>query len=239
MRILFILLSTFFSISISAQMSTTVDDANAKSRILNGSFTAISVSDGISLYLTAGAEESLAVSFADEKYEAKFKTEVEGGVLKIYYDNNGVNYSDNNRRKLKAYVSFKTLEKLTASGGATVKLPSTISIDNLVMKFTSGSLFDGSIKAKEITIEQNSGSQMTMDGSSGKIKIDASSGAIFKGYEFSTDYCDAKASSGGEVRISVEKELSAHASSGGGIHYKGAGVIKDININSGGTLKKA
>ncbi|MEO6668244.1 MAG: head GIN domain-containing protein [Ferruginibacter sp.] len=238
MKILFILLTTVLSLSAFAQKSSTLVDPNAKPRSLNGSFTAITVTDGIDLYLTAGTEESLAVSFADEKYEEKFKTEVEDGVLKIYFDNRGINYSDNNRRKLKAYVSFKTLEKLTASGGANVKLPTAISVNNFEMKFTSGSLFEGEVKAKEITLDQSSGSVVTISGSSDKITIEASSGAILKGYAFTTDYCNAKTSSGGEVRISVGKELSAKAHSGGGIHYKGTAIIKDIDISSGGVVKK-
>ena len=238
MKILFSLLTFVLGLSTSAQKSAFIDDPNAKPRILNGSFTAITVSDGIELFLTAGTEESLAVSFADGKFEEKFKTEVENGVLKIYYDNRGINYSDNNRRKLKAYVSFKTLEQLNASGGASVRLPNAISVDNFEMKFTSGAIFDGEVKGKEITLDQNSGSVVTMRGSAEKIVVEASSAAIFKGYEFATNYCDAKTSSAAEIRISVGKELSAKASSGGGIHYKGTAVIKDINISSGGIVKK-
>lgn len=239
MKFLSILLLTVFSIGIAAAQPAIVNDANAKIRQLNGSFTAISVTDGIALYLTAGTEESLAVSSSDEKYDEKFKTEIENGVLKIYYDNKGLNWSDNNKRKLKAYVSFKTLEKLTASGGALVNLPSPVTLNNLEMKFTSGSLFEGVVKAKEITVDQNSGSAINMTGNAEKIKIDVSSGATFRGYDFKVDYCDAKASSGGGIRISIEKELSAKANSGGGIHYKGAAIIKDIDINSGGIVKKA
>lgn len=238
MKILLALLCSAFSFSVFAQ-NTTVDDPNAKVRELSGSFSAITVSDGIALILTSGTQESLAVSFSDEKYESKFKTEVEDGVLKIYFDNKGINYNDNKRRQLKAYVSFKTLEKLTASGGASVKLPLAVSVGNIEMKFSSGSLFEGEIKAKELDLDQSSGSVVTMSGSAEKIELKASSGAIFKGYDFTTDYCEAKASSGGEVRISVGKELSATASSGGGIHYKGSGVIKDVNISSGGVVKKA
>lgn len=239
MKTLFILLSAVLSFGAVAQKSTTVDDPNAKTRTLNASFNAITVSDGISLILTAGTEESVAVSFADEKYEAKFKTEVEDGVLKIYFDNKGISYNDNKRRQLKAYVSFKSLEKLSASGGASVKLPVAITLESLEMKFTSGSLFEGAVKAKTITLDQSSGSAITMSGSAEKFEIENGSGAIFKGYDFTTDYCDAAASSGGEIRISVGKELSAKAHSGGSIHYKGTAVVKDIDINSGGTVKKA
>lgn len=238
MKILFILLSAVFSTAAFAQEKTMINDADAKPRSLNASFSAISVSDGIELYLTQG-DESIAVSYGEEKYAERFKTIVEGSVLKIYYDNKGVNWSDNSRRKLKAYVSFKSLEKLTASGGADVRLPATINVNNLDMKFTSGAYFKGSIKANEITLDQNSGSDINLSGSAEKISVDVSSGASFKGYEFSVAYCDAKATSGGGVKISVEKELSAKANSGGGIHYKGSAVIKDIDISSGGIVKKA
>lgn len=239
MKILFVLLSTLFSYSVFAQDAKTVDDPNAKPRTLNGSFSAITVSDGIELYLTAGTEESLAVSFADEKYESKFITEVVDGVLKIYFDNKGINYNDNKRRQLKAYVSFKNLEKLQASGGANVKLPVAVTLNSLDLQFTSGALFTGEVKAKEISVDQNSGAVITLSGNAGKLGVEASSGAIFKGYDFTSDVCNARASSGGEVRISVDKELSAKASSGGSIHYKGTAVIKDINISSGGAVKKA
>ncbi len=239
MKFLFILLSTVFSTTLLAQENTVINDADAKIRILNASFSAISVSDGIELYLTQGQDESLAVSYSDEKYAERFKTIVEDNVLKIYYDSKGINWSDNNRKRLKAYVSFKTLEKLMASGGADVKLPAAINVNNLDMKFTSGAYFKGNIKATKITVDQNSGSDMNISGSADKVTIDVSSGASFKGYEFAVDYCEAKASSGGGVRISVQKELSAKANSGGGIHYKGSAVIRDIDISSGGIVKKA
>ena len=239
MKFLFILLSTVFSTALLAQENTVINDADAKTRTLNASFSAISVSDGIELYLTQGQNESLAVSYGDEKYADRFKTIVEDNVLKIYYDSKGVNWSDNNRRRLKAYVSFKTLEKLMASGGADVKLPAAINVNNLDMKFTSGAYFKGNIKAKAITVDQNSGSDLNISGSADKVTIDVSSGASFKGFEFAVDFCEAKATSGAGVRISVQKELSAKANSGGGIHYKGTAVIKDIDISSGGIVKKA
>ena len=239
MKFLFILVSAIFSTAAFAQEKTVINDTNAKARILNASFSAVSVSDGIELYLTQGTEESLAVSYSDEKYAEHFKTIVENNVLNIYYDNKGINWNDNNRRKLKAYVSFKSLEKLTASAGANVKLQAVINVNNLDMKFTSGSYFKGNIKAKEITVDQNSGSDLNLSGSAEKLTAAVSSGASFKGFDFTVDYCEAKASSGGAVHISVQKELSAKANSGGGIHYKGSAVIRDIDISSGGIVKKA
>jgi lipopolysaccharide export system protein LptC len=239
MKKLFLSLVTLITVAAFAQEKTVIADANAQKRTLNASFTGISVSDGVDLYLTQGNEESVAVSASEEKYAERFKTEVENGTLKIYFDNKGLNWAVNDKRKLKAYVSFKTLEKLHASGGADVKIQGGLNAANLDIKFTSGSAFTGKLTAKELTVEQNSGSAINMSGSADKIKIDISSGAVFKGYDLAVEYCDAKASSGGGIRITINKELSAKATSGGGVKYKGDGVIKDINVNSGGSVKKA
>lgn len=239
MKKLFLSFITFLSLVAFAQDNKVITDANATVRTLNGPFTAISVSSGIDLYLTQGNEESLAISASEEKYMTRFKTEVVNGTLKIYYDNNGVTWTSHENRKLKAYVSFKTLEKLHGSAGSEVTVKGSITAGNLEMKFSSGSAFNGQVTAKELTVEQNSGSGMHISGKAEKMTIDVSSGADFKGYDLTVDYCDAKASSGGAVHITINKELSAKANSGGGIRYKGTALIRDININSGGLVKKS
>ena len=238
MKQIILSLFTLCSLATFAQENTVVQDANAVKRTLTASFSAISVSDGVDLFLTQGSEESLAVSASDEKYLERFKTEVENGVLKIYYDTKGINLGINGKKKLKAWVSFKTLEKITASSGADVTAKSDIAVNSLTMKFSSGSHFVGKVNTKELAVDQNSGSGITISGKSEKIRVEGSSGSIFKGYELAVDYCDAKASSGAGVHITINKELSAKANSGGGIRYKGDALIREININSGGIVKK-
>jgi len=217
----------------------TLNDANAEKRTLTARFNAISVSDGIELLLTQGNEESVAVSASEAKYMERFKTEVIDGTLKIYYDRKTMVWNGNEKKRLRAYVSFKTLERLKASSGSNVKAKSVLSVDKLHLSFTSGSLFSGELNAGDVEVSQNSGSEINASGKATSLKVDLSSGAMFKGFDLSADFCDAKASSGGEVRINVNKELSAKANSGGGIKYKGAAVLKDINVNSGGSVKKS
>jgi hypothetical protein len=239
MKQLFISLLTLISVSTFAQDKTVVNDANAEKRTLSSGFSAISVSDGVDLYLTQGNEESIAVSASDPKYMERFKTEVENGTLKIYYDSKGISWIGGKKGKLKAYVSFKTLEKIHASSGSDVIVKGSLNVDRLECTFTSGSHFGGQVNIVQLTVSQNSGSAFDITGKTDKLQVDVSSGAIFKGYELAVDFCDAKATSGGSVRINVNKELNAKANSGGGIRYKGNAVIKDLNVNSGGLVKKA
>lgn len=238
MKKLLLSLFTIASLQLFAQ-DVVVNDANAEKRTLSASFTAISISDGIELYLTQGSTESVAVSASDQKYMERFKTEVVDGTLKIYYDNKTMIWNSNEKRKLRAYVSFKNLEMLKASSGSNVTTKSILTLDNLNMNFTSGAQFNGEINITNLEVSQNSGSEINTTGKAENLKTDLSSGAMFKGYDLSVNFCEAKASSGAEVRITVNKELAAKANSGGSIKYKGEGVVKDINVNSGGSVKKA
>lgn len=236
-KLLFSLIA-FLSLTAFAQETKVINDANATQRTLNGSFTAISVSSGIDLYLTQGNEESLAVSVSDQKHLDRLKTEVVNGTLKIYYDNKGITWKSDNR-KLKAYVSFKTLEKLNVSAGSEVSVNGSIQVDKLDLIVSSGSDFKGAINVKELTADVSSGADVKISGKADKLTVDVSSGAQFKGYDFVVDYCNASASSGAAVHVTINKELSAKASSGADIRYKGTALIRDIKISGGGAVKKA
>lgn len=238
MKRIFVLLLVVLSLPAFAQKDAVINDPNAEKRSLAESFSSISVTDGVDLYLTQGGGESIAISASDPKYLERYKTEVRNGILKIYYDNKGINWTGNERRKLKAYVSFKTLKQLNASGGARVTMKSVLKADKMQYTFTSGSKFTGEVNIDQLDVVENSGALVEIDGKAGKLDIEASSGAMFKGYELLSDYCDVKASSGGSVKINVNKELNVKARSGGGIHYKGNGVVREMNVNSGGIVKK-
>jgi len=239
MKLIFIAICSMFSMLVTAQSTVEINDPNAKQRELKSSFSGISVSDGIILYLTQGVSETIAISSSDAKFEERFKTEIVDGVLKIYFDNKGFDWNLNGKRKLKAYVSFKTINKLNASGGSQVIVPGTIRAEEIEMNFSSGTTFTGKINASVIISKQSSGSSMEISGMVKKITLEATSGAMFKGFDLVTDYCSAKATSGGAIRISINKELDAKANSGGAIRYKGEAVIKEVNVNSGGIVKRA
>jgi len=238
MKKLLLSLSCFLSVCAFAQDTKIINDANAVVRNVGGSFTSISVSSGIDLYLTQGNEEAVAVSASDQKHLDRIKTEVVSGRLKIYYDNKGITWKSDNR-KLKAYVSFKTLEKLTVSAGAEATVNGRISTDKLDLNVSSGADFKGDISAKELTAEVSSGAAVKISGLADKLIVEASSGADFRGYEFAVDYCDAAASSGASVHVTINKELSAKASGGGGIKYKGTALIRDLKTSGGGSVKKS
>ena len=89
-----------------------------------------------------------------------------------------------------------------------------------------------------MTVKQSSGAQTTISGKAPTVSVEASSGSSFDGYELDSEHCEARASSGASVQVTVQKDLNASASSGGQIHYRGNGMISSVAAHSGGEVNK-
>ena len=197
----------------------TINDANAEVRLAKD-FHAIEVSSAFDVYLTQSNEESVAVSASEVKYRDKIKVEVRGGVLVIRYDNQGKWNTGN--KKLKAYISFKDINKLEVSGACDVYIVDNWKADNLKIDLSGASNLKGKIDGQKLMVDLSGASDMTLSGTMGQLNIEASGASGFKGYDMVVDYCDAKASGASDIKITVNKELSAEASGASDVNYKGS-----------------
>ena len=222
-------------ITIAALGQKTINDPNAQKRQVP-SFTGIEVGGGIDLYLSQG-EEAVAVSAPEAKHRDKIITEVRNGVLHIWYDANFHFNADWGNRKLKAYVSFKNLDQLEGSGGSDIKVEGTITVSKLSLHVSGGSDFDGKVNINDLKVDASGGSDVNIAGTAKALTVDASGGSDFKGYELVTDNTTVDASGGSDIYITVNKELNATSSGGSDIHYKGNGLIRNIN-GSSSNIKK-
>jgi hypothetical protein len=223
------------SFAMAAFSQKTINDPNAQKRQVP-SFTGIEVGGGIDLYLSQGTE-AVAVSASEIKYRDNIKTEVKNGVLHIYYDANSNFHVEWGNRKLKAYVSFKNLDQLEGSGGSDIKVDGTITVPTLSLHVSGGSDFDGKVNINDLKVDASGGSDVDISGTAKELNVEASGGSDFKGYELITDNTTVDASGGSDIYITVNKELNATSSGGSDIHYKGNGLIRNIN-GSSSNIKK-
>lgn len=215
---------------------TIVNDANAEVRTISSSFDKIVVSGGIDLYLSQYDKESLAVSASSTEYKQNIKTLVDNNTLKIYYD--GSRGWNTGNKQLRVYVSFKTLEKLTSSGGVDVQTTGTISVPALDISMSGASEFTGAVKVENLTIHLSGASDIKISGSATIVSIQSSGASDVKGYELVTEVCNAKASGASDINITVNKELNANASGASDIYYKGTAVIKDMHSGGASSIVK-
>jgi hypothetical protein len=214
---------------------TIIRDPNAVLRPVKG-YHGIEVSSAIDLYLSHGEEETVAVSAREVKWRDRIVTEVVDGILRIRLDTRGWSMGN---YKLKAYVSFTTLDKIGASGASNVYVDGVISGNSLAIHLSGASDFKGAIKVNEFHLAQSGASDARITGVvNGLTTIQSSGASDVKGYDLATDQCDAHASGASDINITVNKELNASASGASSIHYKGDAVIRESHSSGASNVSR-
>ncbi|MBI5856907.1 MAG: DUF2807 domain-containing protein [Sphingobacteriales bacterium] len=216
----------------------TFNDPNAEIRNVSG-FHGIDVSTGITLYLSEGNAEEVAVSASKTEYRDKIVTRVENGILKIHYETKSGSINKRYESKdMKAYVSYKMLDHLDVNTGAEVEISGVLKSSSLELKANTGGLVNGKVDINDMKVSQNTGSKITLSGKADKLEIDSDTGSKFMGEELSTQSCSVSASTGAKIWITAEKELKAKASTGGTVKYKGTASVSEVKVNTGGSVSK-
>jgi ribosomal protein S6E (S10) len=232
----YLLLSLAGLLSLAAFSQKTIHDANAEARSV-GKFSAISVSGGIDVYLTNG-EDAVAVSARDKETASKIRTVVENGVLKISFDWKE-NMSFSGSKNLKAYVSFREISKLSASGGSDVNLDGNIKAKEFSLSISGGSDFKGSIDVDDLKVDASGGSDIEIKGRADDVKIDVSGGSDFDGFGLTSNNAKVDASGGSDVNITVNKELRANASGASDVYMRGSGTIVEKRASGSSDIRKS
>ena len=214
-----------------------VYDANAEVRKVDA-FKGVSAGGGITVYLSQGTEQAVAVSADDPKYVSKIKTDVKNGVLRIYIDAAMWNNWSWGNKKIKAYVTVTELNSLEFSGGSIGKVVDPITVNDLTAECHGGSIITGEFKGNNLNLDLSGGSIANLQGAFASASVDASGGAILNGFDATVESCTADASGGSIININVNKELSADASGGSIVNYKGSGIIKKVDTSGGSTIRK-
>lgn len=221
-----------------------------------GEFTGIQVSAGVNVVYKQESSTSVKV-IADADKLQYIVTRVENGILKVYIDNKGV--KSLRFKNLSVNVSSPRMDNIQVSSGSNFSVVNSINESNMNIEATSGSNIKGSFSiSNTINVSVNSGSNIKAtvnsgtfifkgtSGSSAKFEghsdsgtFEISSGALCKAEDLNVNVATVESSSGGSISLGVKGKLSANASSGGLIKYKGNPEIESkIGKNSSGSLQQ-
>ncbi|MEQ8239554.1 MAG: head GIN domain-containing protein [Cyclobacteriaceae bacterium] len=217
------------------------------------SFSEVSTQESIDVIIKKGNENSAKI-IARGIDESEVITRVSGDKLKIELEDNNYRNVD-----VQVIVTFRgTLEALYASSSGSISVEDPI-VNNTFFKLdvsssgeidleslTSPSIdmeasSSGDIKAridtKRLTAKASSSGEIDIRGKAVKTEIKVSSSGDFEGEYFQTIEADVSASSGGSIKLEVQEEIKARASSGGSIRYSGDPKFVDSSTSSGGSIR--
>ncbi len=215
---------------------TIISDANAESRLVTA-FNSITVSGGIDLYLLQGDEDGVAVSAAEASMTKHMLTTVSGNELTISFRAKGVRYRSSGKKMI-AYISFKNLQKITASGSSDIYVNGIITGEELAIRLSGASDFKGEVHVERLVIDQSGASDVRISGKATSLQAGASGASDLKGYELVTAQCTAQASGASGIQVTVSDEMNASASGASSIYYKGDAQLKSSHTSGASNVGK-
>lgn len=224
-------------IMLTASMNSASTDDWKKDRTVSG-FTGLSVSSGIDVYLTQGSSEKLTLE-AKGVDEDRVISEVKNGTLKLYIERKGFSgWNFGRNTYVKAYLTFKQLSNLQASGGADVFGQGKLSFNDLNLEASGGSDVKLDLKADELNVSATGGADATLQGSVRTLNAHGSGGADLDARKLTADICNANSSGGSDVYVNASKELSMKASGGSDIYYYGSAKVLAKSESGGSDIKR-
>lgn len=200
------------------------------------SFKGIKVLQGIDVYLRKGDKEEARVEIGpDSKLTLDdVLTDVSGTNLRVHLA------SGNWKRvNVKVFVTYVSLEKISAGSAGNVFAEGTIKSENLSISASSAGSVEVAIDANQVMADASSAGRIELEGKAKFLEVEASSAGDVDAYSLESEKVNAQASSAGSVKVAVSKEIEAHASSAGDVRYRGNPSRTNTGSSSGGSVKKS
>lgn len=211
--------------------------AQETKKVAVSNFKGVSVSAGIDLYLTQSNIESAKIVAAEGVID-EVQLEVKDNNLVVKYrESNGLTSMWKNRNA-KVYVTYKTLNSISATSGSSAVTENTLKTNKLNARATSGADLKLAVICDDLEVQTTSGADAEISGKATNIDFKATSGADIKAYELVTDYGRVTVTSGADIKLTVNKGLETTSTSGGSIRYKGSASLNNHSSSRTGDVKR-
>lgn len=186
--------------------------AFAEQRALSG-FTKVSANAGTDVIVTIGSGFSVDVTGPGA---ARVVTRLSGDTL-IIGRRSGFSWGASPRAEIR--VTMPRVDGLSAASGADL-IATNVNADNIVL-------------------DSSSGADLRVSGRCATFTADASSGSDIYAEALRCENGSVDASSGADARVFATGRLDVNASSGGGVIVHGNPGIGDVDLSSGGSMRRA
>lgn len=184
------------------------------------SFSRLDVESIFDVFLTEGNQESIRLEM--EGYdESDIIVEVRGSTLHL--EMRGNNYKQNRNRYVRAYVTFKQLEEITASGSSDVIVENdqTIKGKYFDLRLSGASDFQGDFEVENLKVTLSGSSDAVMSGTSEELDLRASGSSDYLGYKLKCETAYVDVSGASDAEVYVTGRLEAKATGASDVEYRG------------------
>lgn len=203
-------------------------------------FEGVSVSSGIDIYLTQSNSEKIIIKGTKNLMSRLKVSKTSDGIIKFEFDKgtHWGNWGFGKRNYIKAYVSFKTLNSIMASGGSDVYSEGDFRLKYLAIQSSGGSDIKLNLNVTDLKVMSSGGSDVYLRGKANQFSVQAGGGSDVHAFDFMVDDLIAKMSGGSDGDFTAEKSVLIAASGASDVRYKGAAKPKSISSSGASDVKK-
>ncbi len=195
-------------------------------------FTGIVVKNGVQVQLVKSDKEKAEIK-VQEIETVNVITEISGGVLTIRYQAPILS-----KPKVMVKLYYNKLLGISASGQSEISSTSLMKQESLEVDLVSGAKAYLDLDVNFLKSRVSEGAVISADGYAVKQEAFATTGATLSLFDLESDEITVKVTANGKAKLYAEKSLTAEASTGGYISYKGNPEVKTFSTSIGGKIEK-
>ncbi|MCJ8211623.1 DUF2807 domain-containing protein [Mucilaginibacter sp. RS28] len=203
-----------------------------------GSFSSIEASGSFDVYITQTGTESVKVDAPADMME-KIKTEVSGGVLKLYTKGSWKDWSFfGDHKKVVIYVTAKQLNGVGLTGSGDVVLKNTINSESFKARISGSGDFTGSVNTKELEVGISGSGDMRLSGKANTSAVRLSGSGDYDGKNLVTASTSVHISGSGDASINASNSVDASVSGSGDVRYTGGATNVHSSSSGSGDVRR-
>lgn len=197
------------------------------------SFSKISVGESVQVILIKGSSEKaeIEVTGADVR---DVETKISGDKLTI-----GMANGSYRNVKVKATITYTSLEALSVSSSADVIADDMIKANEFLLSVSSSGSADINLEANDLEVKVSSSGLAEISGKGKNLDVNVSSSGKLKGFNYEVENAEVSVNSSGKAEVNVTGSLDAKANSSGKVIYEGSPGKTNVSANSSGKIVKA
>ena len=127
----------------------------------------------------------------------------------------------NEKRNLRAYISFKTLQSIEGSGACDFNIQETLKVNALRLTLSGACELKGKIDINDIDMKISGASTVKATGKVKNLKLEASGASDMKNYNLQVENLIADLSGASDVKVYITNSITVKASGASSLNYSG------------------
>jgi len=197
-------------------------------------FNQIETNGIMNVYLNQGESESITVE-ADKNIIPYIETIVSGNELRIGMKED---VEIKKSTKLNVYVTLRSINKLELNGVGNVESQDKLKLNDLTVINSGVGNLKLNLDCEKLKMDMNAVGNVTLTGSVNNASIDHNGVGNLKAFDLSTNTMNIQSNGVGNSEVSSDNEIYINLNGMGNVSYKGNAVVKELNKNGFGNVKK-